>query len=167
MRKTEMWKKILLSMVSIYLISFLGNPFIKSALAEERHGHRAHHEGVLNVIGKELGHVEILLQGDTLEAWFVGGGEDTARSVPIAAAEIPLTVTFPGTKQKKLTLKADPMKLAGERMGHCSHFVAQADWLKDLKEFEARGEVILKGIRQKLVIQYPEGYDPGHKKKPH
>lgn len=74
MRKTEMWKKILLSMVGIYLISFLGNPFIKSALAEERHGHRAHHEGVLNVIGKELGHVEILLQGETLEAWFVGGG---------------------------------------------------------------------------------------------
>lgn len=59
------------------------------------------------------------------------------------------------------------MRLAGERMGHCSHFVAQAEWLKDLKEFEARGEVILKGIRQKLVIQYPEGYDPGHKKKPH
>jgi hypothetical protein len=161
------FKKLFYLFLGFALLGFSEILFFETSDAGEERGHRAHHEGVLNVIGKELGHVEILLQGDTLEAWFVGGGEDTVRSVPIAAVEIPLNVTFPGTKQKKLTLKADPMKLAGERMGHCSHFVARAEWLKDLKEFEARGEVVLKGIRQKLVIQYPEGYDPGHKKKPH
>ena len=115
---------------SSYLIVILSGIFLEQASAGEHGGHKAHHGGVLNVIGKELGHVEILIQGDTLEVWFVGGGEDTDRSAPIAAAEIPLTVTVPGTKQKKLNLKADPMKLAGERMGHCSHFVAQAEWLK-------------------------------------
>ena len=164
-----MFKRLFYLFLGLALLGFSGGLFVERSDAEEErgHSHKAHHGGVLNVIGKESGHVEILLQGDTLEAWFVGGGEDTDRSVPIAAAEISLTVTVPGTKQKKLTLKADPMKLAGERVGRCSHFVAQAEWLKDVKEFEARGKVILKGIQQRLVIQYPEGYDPGHKKHQH
>jgi hypothetical protein len=152
---------------SFYLSLILPGIFLEQASAEEHGGHKAHHGGVLNVIGKELGHVEVLVQGDTLEAWFVGGGEDTGRSVPVAAAKIPLKVTVSSTKQKKLTLKADPLKLAGEKMGHCSHFVAQADWLKDVKEFEARGEVKFKGSRQKIVVKYPEGYEPGHKKSQH
>ena len=156
-----MFGKIFYLFLGLALLGFSGCLLVeRSDAGEERHGHTAHHGGVLNIIGKEVGHVEILLEGETLEAWFVGGGEDTGRSVPIAAAEIPLTVTVPGTKQKKLTLKADPMKLAGEKMGRCSHFVAQADWLKGVKEFEGRGEVNFKGTRQKLIIQYPEGYDP-------
>ncbi len=28
-------------------------------VAEEHHGHKAHHGGILNVIGKELAHVEV------------------------------------------------------------------------------------------------------------
>jgi hypothetical protein len=128
--------------------------------AEDHHGHRAAHGGVLNVIGKELGHVEIIIQEDRLEAWFVGGGEDTVRSVPIQAKAIPLTVSIPGKGGKRLVLKSDPLKLAGETVGRCSHFVAQAGWLKEAKEFEARGEVVFKGTRQKLIIQYPNGY--GH-----
>ena len=128
--------------------------------AEEHHGHRSPHGGVLNVIGKELGHVEIMVQEDRLEAWFVGGGEDTVRSVPVKAKAIPLTVSIPGREGKKLILKSDPMKLSGETAGNCSHFVAQAGWLKGVKEFEARGKVVFKGTRQKLIIQYPNGY--GH-----
>lgn len=131
----------------------------------QKHAHKAHHGGVLNVIGKELGHVEIIVHDGLLEAWFVGGGHDTDRSVPIGAAEIPLTVIIPGKKQEKLILKAAPMKLAGEKLGHCSHFIAEAEWLKSVKEFEAFGEVVFKGVRQKLVIKYPEGYDPIHGKK--
>ena len=158
-----MRKKLLVFMYSIFLISFSGNPLIESALAEERHGHRAHHGGVLNVIGEEAGHIEIRLQEDNLQAWFVGGGHDTHLSVPIKAAEIPLTVSVPGKAEMESVLKADPMKLAGEKIGHCSHFVAKADWLRDVKKFEARGEVEFKGIRHKLLIKYPEGYDPMHK----
>ena len=112
------------------------------------------------MIGKELGHAEIMIQEDRLEAWFVGGGEDTVRAVPIEAKAIPLTVSIPGKGGKRLVLKPDPLKLAGETVGRCSHFAVRASWLKEAKEFEARGEVVFKGTRQKLIIQYPNGY--GH-----
>jgi len=135
-------------------------------VTEEHRGHKAHHGGILNVIGKELAHVEVRIQGDTLEAWFVGGGQDTGRSVQINAAEIPLTINIPSRGQKNLVLKADPLKLAGEKMGYCSHFVARADWLKEVKEFEAKGSVVIKGVKEKLIIQYPAGYDPLHRHGP-
>lgn len=147
-------------LVSFSAVVFLGSPLIYSAGGEdggeEHHGHHeAHHGGVLNVIGEEAGHIEIRIEGDTLEAWFVGGGHDTDRSVPIEAEEISLKVSVPGKGEMALVLKASPMKLAGEKVGHCSHFVAKADWLRDVKGFEARGEVVFKGTRQRLVIKYP------------
>jgi len=156
-------KKFSVWIVIFYLLVFSGRSLIESAPTEKHPAHLAHHGGVLNVIGEEAGHVEIRLLEDTLEAWFVGGGHDTHRSVPIKAAEIPLTVSVPGKAEMESVLKADPMKLAGEKIGHCSHFVAKADWLRDVKKFEARGEVEFKGIRHKLLIKYPEGYDPMHK----
>lgn len=158
-----MKKSPIILLISFSVVLFLGNPLIYSDAAEEHHGHHeAHHGGVLNVIGEEAGHIEIRLEGDTLEAWFVGGGDDTNRSVPIKAEEIPLKVTVPGKGEMALVLKAAPMKLAGEKPGHCSHFIAKADWLRDVEEFEARGEVVFKGIRHELIIKYPEGYDPMH-----
>ncbi len=153
-------KLSLLSSLLLTLVWFCCGSLYEATAAEEHHGHRAAHGGVLNVIGKELGHAEIVVRDDQLEAWFVGGGEDTVRSVPIQAKAIPLTVSIPGKGGKRLVLKSDPLKLAGETIGRCSHFVAQASWLKEAKEFEARGEVIFKGTRQKLIIQYPNGY--GH-----
>jgi hypothetical protein len=60
-------------------------------------------------------------------------------------------------------MQADPLKLAGEKMGYCSHFVARADWLKEVKEFEAEGSAVIKGVKEKLIIHYPEGYDPLHR----
>jgi hypothetical protein len=134
-------------------------------LTEEQHGHKAHHGGILNVIGKELAHVEVRIREDTLEAWFVGGGQDTGRSVQIDAAKIPLTINIPSQGQKNLVLNADPLKLAGEKMGYCSHFVARADWLKGVKEFEAKGSVVIKGVKENLIIQYPAGYDPLHRQR--
>lgn len=129
---------------------------------EESH-HKAHHGGVLNVIDRcETGHIEIRIHGDTLEAWFVGGGHDTYRSVPIEADEILLKVAIPNRREKTLVMKADPMKLAGEKLGHYSRFTGSADWLSGIEKFEASGDVIFKGIRRSLIIKYPEGYDPEH-----
>lgn len=159
-----MIKKFLFILL-IVTLTWAGALFLPVLACAQKQTHKAYHGGVLNVIGKELGHVEIIVQDGIMEAWFVGGGHDTDRAVPIAAAEIPLTVILPGKKQEKLVLKAAPMKLAGERLGHCSHFIAEAEWLKSVKEFEAYGEVMFKGVRQKLIIKYPEGYDPIHKKK--
>lgn len=153
-------------LILLFIGSWACANFLPSlAYAQKKHAHKAPHGGVLNVIGKELGHIEILIQDGKLEAWFVGGGHETDRSVPIKEKEITLKVILPGKRQEKLILKADPMKLAGERIGHCSHFVAQAEWLKEVKEFEAYGEVIFKGLQQKLIIKYPEGHDPIHGKK--
>ena len=158
-----MKKRLLILLVSFSVVVFLGNPLIYSDATEKHHGHHeAHHGGILNVIGEEAGHIEIRIEGDTLEAWFVGGGHDTDRSVPIKAVEIPLKVTVPGKGEMVLVLKASPMKLAGEKVGHCSHFIARADWLRDVREFEARGKVAFKGTRHELVIKFPEGYDPMH-----
>lgn len=169
-----MKERLLILLVSFCIVGFLGSTVIYSDAAEKYHpekDHHRHHEalhgGVLNVIGEcEIGHIEIRLEADTLEAWFVGGGHDTDRAIPIKAAGIPLTVSVPGKGGMALVLKANPMKLAGEKVGHCSHFIAKADWLRDVKEFEARGEVVFKGIRHELVIKYPEGYDPPHGQEP-
>ncbi len=129
----------------------------------QHHGHVAHHNGILCVLEKcDVGHIETLLEGDTLEAWFVGGGRDTDRSVRVEAEEVPLKVRLAGEGERTLVLKAAPMRLAGEKVGDASHFIAKADWLKGVKEFEAEGEVVFKGIRRKLVIRYPQGYDPDH-----
>jgi hypothetical protein len=166
--------------LSIFFIGFItflfwGNIPVGSLAKEGHHGeakhgeedhhhahHEAHHAGVLNVIGKERGHIEIRLEEDTLEAWFVGGGQDTHRSVPVKASEIPLKVILPEQGEKTLVLKTDPMKLAGEKVGRCSHFIAKADWLREVKHFEARGEVEFQGFAHVLLIKYPEGYDPLH-----
>lgn len=147
-------------LVGIVLCSILAEGV---AWAQREHGHVAPHGGVLNVIGKELGHIEVLVREDRIEAWLLGGGEDTVRSVPIRAAEISLVVKIPGKGQRKLILKSDPLKLAGEGPGHCSHFVGRADWLREVKEFNARGKVVFKGLPQELVIEYPRGYDPYHR----
>jgi hypothetical protein len=125
--------------------------------------HEAHHGGVLNVISKcEIGHLEVRIEDDLLEAWFVGGGGDTHRSVPIEAEEVTLSVTFTNGGKKTLLLKADPMTLAGEKSGYCSRFSARAAWLTGVKEFEAHGQIMIKGVQRPLLIKYPDGYDPGH-----
>ena len=129
------------------------------------HGHHdAHHGGVLNVIGEEVGHIEVRITDDLLEAWFVGGGNDTDRAVPVEATEIPLKVRVHGGEDRDLTLMAAPMKLAGESEGNCSRFKATAEWLKDVHEFEAHGEIVFKGVAHELLIRYPHGYDPMHGK---
>jgi hypothetical protein len=158
-----MRRRILVLILPAILILVLLGSVRQAAAAEEHHGHKAHHGGVLNAIGKELAHAEVLIVEDSLEVWFVGGGQDTDRSVRIKAAEIPLTVKIPGQGQKKLVLKADPLKLAGEKVGSCSHFIARADWLKGVQEFEATGSIVIKGVKEKLIVHYPEGYDPLHK----
>jgi len=149
--------------VAFCTVLFLGKLSTYSNGAEEHHGgHEAHHGGVLNVIGEEVGHVEVRIEGDTLVAWFVGGGHDTNRAVPIKDKEIALKVSVPGKGEMTLILNASPMKLAGEKVGHCSRFVAKADWLREVKEFQARGEVVFKGILHELLIKYPKGHDPMH-----
>jgi len=185
-----MKKNMLILLLSISVVAFFGSPLICSGAekhhgeeahhGEEHHGEEAHHgeehheheeegghsheavhDGVLCAVGKDAGHIETIIEGDMLEAWFVGH-QDTDRAVQVKAEEIPLKVTVPGKGEMQLVLKAAPMRLAGEKVGQCSHFIAQADWLKGVKQFRAKGEVEFKGIKQRVFIKYPEGYNPSH-----
>ena len=144
---------MLLVIVLVFAGGILFEKWTSPALGK---GHEAAHEGVLNVIGEEIGHAEIRLSGDLVEVWFVGGGNDTHRAVPIKADSIKLTV------EKELVLNAAPLVLAGESKGNCSHFTARAGWLGAMEEFTAHGDITFKGREFELLIHYPHGYDPHH-----
>jgi len=145
------------SMIMIFLFVFLsGALFGRWASPALGKGHEAAHGGVLNVIGEEEGHTEIRLTDDLIEVWFVGGGNDTHRAVPIEADKVTLTV------EKELVLDAAPLVLAGESVGNCSHFAARAGWLGAMAEFTAHGHILFKGKEFDLTIRFPHGHDPHH-----
>jgi hypothetical protein len=139
-----------------------GNAGSKKASAEEdKHGHEAHHGGCLNAIELcSVGHAEVKLEGAVLRCWFVGGENETDKSVRVPDEEIRLTVRLEGGEERPLVLAAKPIDLAGEKVGDCSYFEGAADWLKDAKHFVATGMVHLKGKERPIRIEYPDGYDP-------
>ncbi len=139
------------------------------AKADHEHGHVAAHGGCLNVIGScETGHAEVKIENGTLKCWFVGGGNDTAKAVRVPDKEITLTVAGEeGSEPKTIVLSARPIELAEEKVGDCSYFEGSADWLKNIKDIEATGEVTFKGKKQTFKIDYPHGYDPDHEKHEH
>jgi len=49
-----------------------------------------------------------------------------------------------GEPVRQLVLAAKPLVLA-EKIGDCSYFEAQADWLKDLRQLTLTGSVRFKG----------------------
>ncbi|MFH2064310.1 MAG: hypothetical protein ABIK15_03795 [Pseudomonadota bacterium] len=130
------------------------------------HHHKTHHGGCLNAVTMcEIAHIEVKVSGDVMKCWFVGGGHDTDKAVHIPEKQIILSVKFGNNEQKKLILKAKPIELAEETIGHCSCFEGQADWLSSLKEFKAYGKATVKGKIRDIEIHYPEGYDPDHEHK--
>jgi len=142
--------KLAITSISLFCVAAL---WITVACAA---GHVPAHGGSLNVIGHEEGHLELRIRDGKVEAWFVGGGNDTHRSVRVKADELRLIV------HKELVLKAEPMKLAGESEGDCSHFVAEVDWLRPTDTFSADTKVVFKGKETDVHIVYPKGYDPLH-----
>ena len=123
--------------------------------------HKSAHGGCLNALGScENGHAEVKLEGETLKLWFVGGGTDTEKAVRVPDKQIGIDVTPSGSKTKTVFLKAKPNELAEEKEGDCSHFEGSAPWLKGVWKFKAEGVATFKGKAQKIVIEYPNGYDP-------
>ena len=125
--------------------------------------HAAPHGGSLNVIEScELAHVEVKVEGSVMTCWFVGGGQDTGRSVRVPDEQITLSVVTVDNTRRTLVLLAEPIELAEERVGDCSCFEGEADWLPAAKRFEASGTVTMKGKARELKIHYPGGHDPNH-----
>ena len=140
--------------------------------AEERHGHheghKAPHGGVLNAIEKcSVGHIEALLEGKKLILYFVGSHDKTGTSLPIKAGKLQLTVKLGDGTENRLTLQPSPLKLAGEKVGHCSRFEGEADFLEGAESFHASGKVEVNGMVRKLTVNYPDGFHPSHKQEEH
>ncbi len=132
--------------------------------ANKHHGeHKAPHGGVLNAIEKcAVGHVEALLEGNKLTLYFVGGHDKTGISLPVKAAKVELSVRLADGSEKSLALQPSPLKLAGEDIGRCSRFEAEADFLEGIKSFHASGKVEVNGVMREITVMYPEGFHPGH-----
>ena len=127
-----------------------------SACGKEEGKHKAMHGGSLNaIVTCENGHAEVKLDGDKLQLWFVGGGPNTDKSVRVPDRSIYIQIDG-----KTLVLKPQPLELAGEKVGDCSHFEGTAPWLKGIAEFTAKGRITFKGTKMPLRIEYPKGYDP-------
>jgi hypothetical protein len=137
---------------------------------EDEAKHHAYHGGCLNaIVTCSLGHAEVVLEGDTLKVWFVGGENNTDKPVRVTDKQIVLTVKPDGGEAKTLTLDPMPNKLANEEVGNCSHFEGKADWLTGVKKFDAEGKLTLAdkdnpltkpGEEKPIKIEYPKGYDP-------
>jgi len=120
--------------------------------------HEAHHGGCLNAIELcSVGHAEVKVEAGVLRCWFVGGENETDKSVRVPDKEIRLAVRLDSGEEKPLVLAAKPIDLAGEKVGDCSYFEGTADWLKDVKRFSATGKVNCKGKERTIRIEYPDG----------
>ena len=85
-----------------------------------------------------------------------------SQRIPVVDEKITLSVTMEDNTKKTLVLLAEPIELAEERVGNCSCFEGEADWLPAAKRFEASGTVTVKGKTRELKIHYPGGHGPDH-----
>lgn len=146
-------------LLQILLFSFVGRSL--PVLAEQ--GHKAPHNGCLSVIeGCGLGHVELNVDGEKLELWFLDGGDHTDRSVALPEGAFPLTLISSDGRRLESVAVAAPLVLAGEKAGTCSHFTATVPGLSGLRTFEAYAWVRFKGAMRPVKITYPDGFDPDH-----
>lgn len=131
-----------------------------SACSKEQGEHKAVHGGSLNaIVTCENGHAEVKLDGDMLQLWLVGGGPNTDKSVRVPDKSISIQVKTDNSA-KTLVLNPKPLELAGEKVGDCSCFEGTAHWLKSLAKFTAEGQIMFRGKKVPLRIEYPKGYDP-------
>jgi hypothetical protein len=135
-----------------------------SAADDAPHGHVAVHGGCLNEIGAcENGHAEARVEGTRLRLWLVGGGSNTAAALRIVDPSIVLTTKATAAMPAHtLTLVAKPLILAEEKIGFCSYFEAEAEWLAGIAQLESTGSITFNGKKIDLIVNWPVGYDPDH-----
>jgi predicted small lipoprotein YifL len=100
------------------------------------HEHKAPHGGTAVVLGNETYHLEFVLDATTgkLSAYVLDG--EMEKFVRSAMPSFEVVATIGGAKQP-LMFQAVADTATGETVGDTSLFVAQADWLKTTKEFDA------------------------------
>ncbi|MEO6567546.1 MAG: hypothetical protein ABIO94_02185 [Opitutaceae bacterium] len=100
------------------------------------HEHTAPHGGTPVMLGKELYHLEFVLDraAGKLSAYVLDGEMD--KYIRLAMPSFEVFATVNGTKQL-LTLRAIEDSATGEKVGDTALFEATADWLKTVSTFDA------------------------------
>ncbi|MBT5706457.1 MAG: hypothetical protein HOI66_09060 [Verrucomicrobia bacterium] len=119
------------------------------------HEHVAPHGGAAVVLGKELYHLEFVLddKASSLDCYILDGHME--QFLRIAAAEIELELE--GGEQVKLLPVAS--RATGEAVGDTSHFRADVGWGEERRTFEAIvKEITINENRfENIPFRYPEG----------
>ena len=132
------------------------------APAGQPHGHEHHppHGGTPVVLGDEAYHVELVLdaQAGTLQAYILDAEMENFVRSAVPSIEIAADV---GGAPRTLVLKAVANPATGETVGDTSLFEAQADWLRDARQFDAvLGSVTIRGTTFTGVrFNFPRGND--------
>jgi hypothetical protein len=125
------------------------------------HEHKPPHHGSLQVFGKELAHLELLLDAKTgkLTAYALDG--EAEHSVRLVQASIKIRVlrSIPQRPPFTVVLHAVANPLTGETVGDSSQFEGDNGRLAGLTAFEGQCEkVTLRGLKfPSTRIKYPEG----------
>ena len=151
----------ILSLTLLTSFTFGATAFAEDCCGAPRCAHVPAHGGTFNVVGScETGHAEAKVDGTTLKVWFTGSCCELKKPVRLKDAEIKLKVEIPGeSAPKELALKSKPLTLAGEKEGDSSYFEGKADWLANIKKFNASTKLKFQGTDVDLKIAWPEGND--------
>jgi hypothetical protein len=134
---------------------------------------RGPHGGLLREIGHcELGHAEFSVSETTIDLWLLGPGHTAPGSVRIATPAIPSLLVTPQGEQMAIVLSSQPLALADEKPGDCSHFVATLETVPI--SFSLHAWCVFRGQTVPLVLHWPpepepaadaeaaDHHDPGH-----
>jgi len=125
-----------------------------------KHEHKPPHGGTPVVLGKEIYHVEFVLEPETgkLQAFVFDGEMENFIRSSVPALEVVADVAG---KPQTLTLNAVPNSATGETVGDTALFETQASWLKVTKEFDAvlRSITIRGTTFTDVKFNFPKGND--------
>jgi hypothetical protein len=134
------------------------------ATPPKKHEHHPPHGGTPVVLGDEQFHLELVLEPSSgiLRAYVLDG--ELENFIRITAPYLELRVVHEGRKEV-LKLKAVADTATGETVGDTSLFEGKAEWLKQVKHFQAMVETIeVRGQSFKKVdFDFPEGNDKDEK----
>ena len=121
----------------------------------QKHQHVPPHGGAAVVLGKELYHLEFVLDeaSAVLHCYVLDGHMENF--IRIQASKLILKVE----PDETVVLTPVASRATGESIGNTSHFSARLDWAKERKRFAAvLQEIIIQGNQfENVAFRYPEG----------
>ena len=153
---------ILVVLISLSQVGCDGREEVATTDAEshhhEHHYHEPPHGGAGVTLGDEDAHIEFLADPEvgTFTAWFYA--PHMARYLRIKAESFEVVARLPNG-EARLTFHAVANAGTGEIIGDTSQFLAKADWLTDVKSFDALLPEVTVGdtVYRNVEFNYPKG----------